>query len=65
MKMSWNCKNLYISISIARFLKIIQGSTLLEESIEKNSLNKYCNAYNNLSQMCRDYLHIQSANRKP
>ena len=37
----------------------------LWESIEKNSLNKYCNAYNNLSQKCRDYLHIQSANRKP
>ena len=40
-------------------------STLLGESIEKNSLNKYCNAYNNLSQMCRDYLQIQIANKKP
>ena len=65
MEMSWNCKNLYISISIARFLKIIQGSALLGESIEKNSLNKYCNTYNNLSQMCRDYLQIQIANKKP
>jgi len=33
--------------------------------IEKNSLNKYGNAYNNLSQMCRDYLQIQIANKKP